>query len=246
MLELAGIHDILSKSLGTQNPINLVKATVAGLRGLRTPEEVAKLRGLTINQVLGLGGEELAGEASTLEPEAQAASAEESPRRTEAPATRPPRPPRRPHRGAPCGGVGLMSMLSVTQRRSRNGANRKQLDTLRSLGLRRIGHTVEVKDSSPPGACCTPCAIWLRSRRASERSRGLWVAAHRAAHPGPRSRQPAPAQAGRTRRRLGHRQDRPAADRRAPARARARSGELASRAGRCRSTCACESCAGRT
>jgi small subunit ribosomal protein S5 len=60
VLELAGIHDILSKSLGTQNPINLVKATVAGLRGLRTPDEVAKLRGLTINQVLGLGGGETA------------------------------------------------------------------------------------------------------------------------------------------------------------------------------------------
>ena len=44
VLELAGIHDILSKSLGTQNPINLVKATVAGLRGLRTPREVAELR----------------------------------------------------------------------------------------------------------------------------------------------------------------------------------------------------------
>jgi len=58
VLELAGIHDILSKSLGTQNPINLVKATVAGLRGLRTPEEVAKLRGLTISQVLGLGSPE--------------------------------------------------------------------------------------------------------------------------------------------------------------------------------------------
>jgi small subunit ribosomal protein S5 len=54
VLELAGIHDILSKSLGTQNPINLVKATVTGLRGLRRPEEVAKLRGLTINRVLGL------------------------------------------------------------------------------------------------------------------------------------------------------------------------------------------------
>jgi small subunit ribosomal protein S5 len=54
VLELAGIHDILSKSLGTQNPINLVKATVAGLRGLRTPEEVGKLRGLSIGQVLGL------------------------------------------------------------------------------------------------------------------------------------------------------------------------------------------------
>jgi large subunit ribosomal protein L30 len=39
-----------------------------------------------------------------------------------------------------------MGALSVTQRRSRNGANQKQLDTLRSLGLRRIGHTVELKD----------------------------------------------------------------------------------------------------
>ncbi len=58
VLELAGIHDILSKSLGTQNPINLVKATVAGLRELYTPAEVAKLRGLSINQVLGLGKEE--------------------------------------------------------------------------------------------------------------------------------------------------------------------------------------------
>ena len=40
-----------------------------------------------------------------------------------------------------------MGALTVTQRRSRNGANGKQLDTLRSLGLRRIGHTVELKDS---------------------------------------------------------------------------------------------------
>ena len=40
-----------------------------------------------------------------------------------------------------------MATLSVTQRRSRNGANPKQLDTLRSLGLRRIGHTVEIPDN---------------------------------------------------------------------------------------------------
>ncbi len=57
VLELAGIHDILSKSLGSQNPINLVKATVAGLQSLRTPEEVAELRGLSINKVLGLSAE---------------------------------------------------------------------------------------------------------------------------------------------------------------------------------------------
>jgi large subunit ribosomal protein L30 len=40
-----------------------------------------------------------------------------------------------------------MAELTVTQRRSKNGANRKQLDTLRSLGLRRVGHTVQVNDS---------------------------------------------------------------------------------------------------
>jgi large subunit ribosomal protein L30 len=40
-----------------------------------------------------------------------------------------------------------MAALTVTQLRSKNGANSKQLDTLRSLGLRRIGHTVEVNDS---------------------------------------------------------------------------------------------------
>jgi large subunit ribosomal protein L30 len=40
-----------------------------------------------------------------------------------------------------------MSVLRVTQRRSKIGSNGKQRDTLRSLGLRRIGHTVEVKDT---------------------------------------------------------------------------------------------------
>jgi small subunit ribosomal protein S5 len=57
VLELAGIHDILSKSLGSQNPINLVKATMAGLQSLRTPDEVADIRGLSVNQVLGLTAE---------------------------------------------------------------------------------------------------------------------------------------------------------------------------------------------
>ena len=78
VLELAGIHDILSKSLGTQNPINLVKATIEGLRGLRTPEEVARLRGLTIDQVLGLGGHSAAGAAEGAAPDAAPAATADS------------------------------------------------------------------------------------------------------------------------------------------------------------------------
>jgi small subunit ribosomal protein S5 len=56
VLELGGVRDVLTKSIGTQNPINLVKATMDGLVRLRRPEEVAELRGLTVSQVLGLDG----------------------------------------------------------------------------------------------------------------------------------------------------------------------------------------------
>jgi small subunit ribosomal protein S5 len=53
VLELAGIRDILSKSLGSSNPVNLLAATVAGLKALRRPEEVAALRGKSVSEVLG-------------------------------------------------------------------------------------------------------------------------------------------------------------------------------------------------
>ncbi len=51
VLECAGIHDVLSKSLGSSNPINIVHATVAALKGLVRPEEIAAKRGLTLEEV---------------------------------------------------------------------------------------------------------------------------------------------------------------------------------------------------
>jgi small subunit ribosomal protein S5 len=79
VLELAGIHDILSKSLGSQNPINLVKATMAGLESLRTPDEVAEIRGLSINQVLGLHPEDRDGATLSAESAESAESGDEAP-----------------------------------------------------------------------------------------------------------------------------------------------------------------------
>jgi small subunit ribosomal protein S5 len=55
VLELGGVRDVLTKSIGTQNPINLVKATMEGLQSLRRPEDVAELRGLSVREVLGIG-----------------------------------------------------------------------------------------------------------------------------------------------------------------------------------------------
>jgi small subunit ribosomal protein S5 len=54
VLELGGVKDILAKSLGTTNPINMLKATVNGLQNLRRPEDVARMRGKTIAEVLPL------------------------------------------------------------------------------------------------------------------------------------------------------------------------------------------------
>ena len=51
VLELAGIHDILTKSLGSSNPINVVYATIEGLRSLRTAEQVAKMRDKSVQEL---------------------------------------------------------------------------------------------------------------------------------------------------------------------------------------------------
>ena len=51
VLECAGVHDVLAKSLGSDNAINVVHATVAALKGLENPEDVAKRRGLSVEDV---------------------------------------------------------------------------------------------------------------------------------------------------------------------------------------------------
>ena len=152
VLELAGIHDILSKSLGSQNPINLVKATMAGLESLRTPEEVAELRGLSINAVLGLQHRR-AGQ--------RRASASKSAERTA-------RRGRAAEDGAEGGerSGGMSDTLKVKQRKSRNGSrpasarhaaldrpapdrpDRRGQDTPQMRGmLHKVSHLVEVDEA---------------------------------------------------------------------------------------------------
>ena len=55
ILEMAGIHDVLAKSLGSSNSINVAQATVAGLRSLKRPDEIARLRGKSAEEVTPAG-----------------------------------------------------------------------------------------------------------------------------------------------------------------------------------------------
>jgi small subunit ribosomal protein S5 len=73
VLELAGIRNVLAKSLGTTNPINMAKATVDALRKLRRPEDVARIRGKQISEVLPVGARAAA------VPEEAPVAAEEAP-----------------------------------------------------------------------------------------------------------------------------------------------------------------------
>jgi small subunit ribosomal protein S5 len=58
VLELAGVQDVLSKSLGTDNVMNIVKATAAGLQSMESPEQVAERRGVTVAKIRGWKEEE--------------------------------------------------------------------------------------------------------------------------------------------------------------------------------------------
>jgi len=75
VLELAGIKDVLAKSLGTSNPINLCRAAETALRSLRRPEDVAKLRGKRVRDILPVA----AGRAAEAEPASEATEAPAEP-----------------------------------------------------------------------------------------------------------------------------------------------------------------------
>jgi len=76
VLELAGIRDVLAKSLGTTNPINMAKATVNGLKSLRRPEDVARSRGKRIVDVLPYRPAEPAAEEPAVPAETKAEAAD--------------------------------------------------------------------------------------------------------------------------------------------------------------------------
>ena len=122
VLELGGVRDILAKSLGTTNPINMLKATVNGLQRLRTPEDVALARGLTVAQVLPI-------------PKMKAAAE---------PVVRGARRRARRCRGSRGAGV---KTVKITQVRSQIGQTPKHRGTLRALGLGKIGRSVERPES---------------------------------------------------------------------------------------------------
>lgn len=95
VMELAGIRDVLAKSLGSTNPINMVRASTEGLRSLMDPVKVAELRGKTVEEILGTEQRDKArAEKSLIEQEAaqKAAAAKPAPRKApakKAPAKKP-------------------------------------------------------------------------------------------------------------------------------------------------------------
>ena len=161
VLELAGIRDILAKSLGTPNPTNTLKATVDGLKKLRRPEDVARIRGKAVTKC--------SSRASARRSRSPSPPPRPSPRRLPSPPrssprtlrrrsrrpspparTRPPRSRdegrarRRASRSAAAAARRTkVAKLKITQTRSQIGQTAKHRGTLRALGLGRIGRTVE-------------------------------------------------------------------------------------------------------
>ncbi len=154
VLELAGIRDVLAKSLGTTTPINMTRATVEGLRRLVRPEDVAQLRGKTIADVIPIP------RPATLARTQEALALE---RAASAPASTPASGRRNPGRSGGLRG-GRVSSLKITQVRSTIGQTDRHIGTLRALGLGKIGRTLRAQRlSGAPGHA--PAGQPPRSRR---------------------------------------------------------------------------------
>ena len=142
VLELGGIRDVLAKSLGTTNPINMLKAAEAALRDLRRPEEVAAARGKAVRDVLP----ERPVEAEE-EPAAEAAGGRGAGARLLAEASRAEEVSEPSEAGLRAAQVAneetTMPRLRLTQTGSAIGQSPRHRGTLRALGLGRIGKTRE-------------------------------------------------------------------------------------------------------
>ena len=100
VLELGGVRNVLAKSLGTTNPINMAKATVVALQQLRRPEDVARIRGKQISEVLPLPRIKTAAQERSMPTRAVAAVVEEAPKPKKRAAAKPKASPSsRPGRG---------------------------------------------------------------------------------------------------------------------------------------------------
>ena len=160
VLELAGIRDVLAKSLGTTNPINMAKATVDGLQHLRRPEDVARQRGKTILEVLpyarprGRGG-------------ADAGGGGRAPCRTRPPRRRgtPPTPQPEPREPDAAAEVDRMSTVKVTQVRSTIGQSKAHHGTIRALGLGKIGRIGRAQGDAGAGRPAAPRRTSRQGRR---------------------------------------------------------------------------------
>ena len=125
ILEEAGIHDVLCKSLGSSNAINVARATIDGLRSLQRPDEVAKRRGLAAEEFVPKGLLNAYNERQTQIAAAEAEALIVARRRATTTARRCSRSPRCGRRSAP---------------------SPRPAGTLRALGLRRIGDTNTLPD----------------------------------------------------------------------------------------------------